>query len=377
MVLVRNKVIGTSYRNVLKPILFQFDPEKVHDRFINTGRVLGKHAFTRELTNAILSYENIRLSQVIKGVKFTNPIGLSAGFDKDANLVNIIGDVGFGFIEVGSVTGKPCKGNDKPRLWRLKKSKSLLVFYGLMNDGCEKIAERLKDNKCKVPLGISIAKTNDASTVETEAGIKDYYKAFDTLKDIGDFFVINISCPNAFGGEPFTDVKKLESLLSELDKIKVSKPIFLKLSPDLDFDQVDEILDVANKHNVDGFICTNLTKKNSPLLKDERPFEKGGMSGKVVNDLSVKLVRQVYTKTKGEKVIIGCGGVFNAEDAYKMMRNGASLVQMITGMVFQGPQVISEINMGLVRLMERDGINSIRDLVGIDVKKVINVESNE
>ncbi len=358
-------MIGVVYRSLLRPLLFTQDPEKIHDRFVFLGKTFGKYSFSKEIVEAFFSYRNIRLAQVVKGVKFSNPIGLAAGFDKDAHLLNIIGDVGFGFTEIGSVTGKPCKGNDKPRLWRSKKSKSLLVFYGLKNDGCEVLVDRVRRSKCKVPIGISIAKTNDASTVSTENGIKDYCKAFNTMKGQGDFLVVNISCPNAFGGEPFTDVKKLSLLLEALDVKNVSKPVFVKLSPDLSRKELDEIIEVCK--DVDGFICANLTKKMNNQLVDKKPFEKGGMSGKVVHELTLRQIRYVYSKTKGEKVIIGCGGVFSAEDAYKMIRNGASLVQLITGMIYQGPQLISEINKGLVKLMKRDGINSIRDLVGIDV----------
>lgn len=365
---LRNHIIGLVYRNIVKQILFKFDPETVHDRMINLGKFLGSFYITRLLIRLIYYYSNNKLEQTILGVKFSNPIGLSAGFDKDAVLTDILPCVGFGFEEVGSITGEPCEGNPKPRLWRLKKSKSLVVYYGLKNEGCEKISRRLKNKSFKIPIGISIAKTNNPKTIETNAGINDYVKAFNKFTDIGSYFTINISCPNAFGGQPFTDAKKLDKLLIQIDKIHTKKPIFLKISPDLNNENIDAIIKVASQHNIHGFICANLTKKrDNKRIIDDVP-EKGGMSGKVVEDLSNKLIKYVYSKTKGKFIIIGCGGVFSAKDAYKKIKLGASLVQLITGMIFEGPQLISNINLDLVKLLEKDGFNNISEAIGINSK---------
>ncbi len=367
VIYLRNRITGFLYRNVVKPIFFRIDPETVHDRMINTGRFLGNYFITRNIIKFIYSYSNKKLEQTILGIKFPNPIGLSAGFDKDAILTDIIPSVGFGFIEVGSITGQPCEGNPKPRLWRLKKSKSLVVYYGLKNKGCEKISKRLKNKNFMIPVGISIAKTNCSKTIETDAGIKDYVKAFSKFTNIGSYFTINISCPNTFGGQPFTNSKKLDLLLTRIDRIPNKKPIFLKLSPDLIKKEIDAIINVSKQHRVHGFICTNLTKKrNIKNISDDFVPEKGGISGKVVEDLSNELIKYVYTKTKGRFVIIGCGGVFSAEDAYKKIKLGASLIQLITGMIFQGPQLISDINIGLVSLLEKDRFNNISEAIGID-----------
>jgi dihydroorotate dehydrogenase len=243
------------------------------------------------------------------------------------------------------------------------------VYYGLKNDGAEKIAARLKHKKFQVPIGISVAKTNSPTTVDVVAGIKDYAKAYEAFADIGSYTTINISCPNTYGGQPFTDPALLEQLLSAIDKIPSSKPVFVKLSPDLGMDGVDQLLAVIDKHNVQGIVCSNLTKNrtNSKIIETEVP-EVGGFSGKVVEDLANELISHVYRKTQGKYIVIGSGGVFSAEDAYKKIKLGASLIQMITGMVYQGPQIIGEINQGLVKLLARDGYSNVRDAVGVDNK---------
>ncbi len=364
-VALRNKIVHFFYVVLLKPIYFARDPEDVHDTMTKVGVFLGKCNIMRWATSALFNFSDPALEQNILGVHFPNPIGLAAGFDKDAQLIDILPSVGFGYEEVGSITGEPCKGNPKPRLWRLKKSNSLVVYYGLKNEGAEKIATRLRGKKFRFPIGTSVAKTNSADTVETQAGIGDYVKAFTQFVDIGDYFTINISCPNAFGGEPFTDSEKLEALLSAIDKIETKKPIFLKLSPDLSEEQITAILGVCARHRVHGFISTNLTKKrdNKKILDCEVPTQ-GGISGKVVGDLSNAQIRFIYKKTQGKYIIIGCGGISSAEDAYAKIKAGASLLQLITGMIFEGPQVVSEINRGLVVLLKKDGYKNIAEVVG-------------
>jgi dihydroorotate dehydrogenase len=355
------KVIGSIYRRVLKPILFHFDAEKVHDAFTSIGVFLGKYKTMRAITRGLFAYKNSRLEQTVLGIKFVNPIGLSAGFDKDAKLTDIMPEVGFGFEEVGSITGEPCEGNPKPRLWRLPKLGALVVHYGLKNEGCEKIAARLATKKFKISIGTNIAKTNNVACAETEAGIADYAKAFIALKDIGDYFTVNISCPNAYGGEPFTDSIRLDLLLARLDMIPTKKPVFLKFSPDLATEQLDSLIDVCAKHRVDGFICTNLTKEK----KDENEIRlKGGLSGRVVKKLSDDQIAYIYNKTHGKYVIIGCGGVFTAKDAFHKIQLGATLVELVTGMIFEGPQLIGEINKGLVRLMDQHGFKNISEAIG-------------
>ncbi len=362
--LARNTVVRRFYQNVTKRVFFLQNPEDVHDRMTRVGVLLGERELTQWLAKQAFYYAHPSLRQRILGITFDNPIGLSAGFDKDARLMGILPNVGFGFAEVGSITGEPCAGNPKPRLWRLKKSKSIAVYYGLNNDGCEAIAARLRDNSFRIPMGMSIAKTNSPDTVPMQAGIDDYVKAYRELRDIGSYDTINISCPNAYGGEPFTDPDRLDALLAALNEHRGKKPMFIKLSPDLTEELRAELVDVAEKHRIDGYVCTNLTKTRESDKILDIPPNVGGLSGKVVEEAATQTVRSVYQQTEGRKVIIGVGGVFSAKDAYEKIKAGASLIQMITGMIFEGPQVISEINQGLVRLLERDGYKSVGEAVG-------------
>ncbi len=356
LIKLRNSIIGFLYQKIVKPHCFKKDPEKVHDDITKFGKFLGSNPLTRLKTKCLFGYKNKKLEQTILGIKFPNPVGLAAGFDKNAELTAILPATGFGFIEVGSITGEPCEGNPKPRLWRLPDFRSLRVWYGLKNNGSEEISQRLSNKKFKIPIGISIAKTNCAQTVETQAGINDYLKAYQAFKKIGDYYTINISCPNVFGGQPFTDPDKLDTLLEAITKLPKTKPIFIKLSPDLPTEQIDIIIEIAKQYKIDGFICTNLLKKHD--LEEK----KGGLSGKIVEEKSNKLIKYIYSKTDGSFVIIGVGGIFSAKDAYQKLKAGASLVQLITGMIYEGPQLISEINRGLIELLEKDGYTNISEI---------------
>ncbi len=367
LVRIRNEVFGFIYRWVCKPVFFRIDPEDIHDFMSSTGVFLGRFRITRFFTKLMFGYSNPMLRQHVLGMDFRNPVGLAAGFDKNAELTRIMPAVGFGFEEAGSITGEPCEGNPKPRLWRLPKSQSLVVHYGLKNDGCVAISKRLARERFVFPVGISIAKTNSPDTCETRQGIDDYVKAFKHFTHIGAYFTINISCPNAFGGQPFTDPEKLEKLLKAVDAVPTDKPVFLKFSPDITQHNLDEILEVSKRHRVHGFICTNLTKnRDNKKIRDLVVPEKGGLSGKVVEDMANGMIEHVYKKTHGKYVIVGLGGVFSAEDAYKKIRLGATLIQMITGMIYLGPQTASLINLGLVKLLKRDGFKNISEAIGVD-----------
>lgn len=366
------KIQAWGYQQIVKPIIFRRDPENVHDVFTFVGRVIGLVAPLRILTRLNYRYDDPMLEQDILGIHFANPVGLSAGFDKNAQLPKVMEAVGFGFEEVGSITGEPCAGNPRPRLWRLPKSKGLVVYYGLKNEGALEIADRLKNTKFPLPVGISVAKTNDASTVDVHAGIADYVKAFRAFVDIGQYFTINISCPNTCGGEPFTTPERLELLMTELDKITTSKPIFIKMPADLTTGELDGLVEVCKRHRVHGIILSNLTKKRDRPEIDQTEIAgitKGGISGKPTTDASLLLIEHLYKTTGNRFIIIGTGGIFTAEDAYEKIRRGASLVQMITGMIFQGPQVIGEINRGLAELLRRDGFKNIKEAVGSGANK--------
>ncbi|MBU0457252.1 MAG: quinone-dependent dihydroorotate dehydrogenase [Nanoarchaeota archaeon] len=355
------------YQKLIRPVFFKIDPERVHNMILFYGKLLGKFYLTKNILRFMFNYQNDKLKQKIHGIEFSNPIGLAAGFDKDAQLMNILPSIGFGYEEIGTITAKSCTGNPKPRLWRMPKYKSIVVNYGLKNLGCKAIAKRLKGRQFDFPLGINIAKTNSKETVDREAGIKDYVDGFSMMEPFADYITINISCPNAYGGQPFSDSESLNGLLHKIDEIKISKPIFLKLSPDLPIEEVDKIIAVCDRHNIQGFVISNLVKNRSKTYIPAKEFSKigeGGLSGKVVYDFSNELISHVYKKTKGRYIIIGCGGIFTAEDAYEKIKRGASLLQLITGLIYEGPGVIKEINKGIVELLEKDGFTNISEAVG-------------
>ena len=362
------KLIKFCYTHFTKPILFRMDPEDVHDHFTRVGSVLGKLYLARKIARIFFHYKNPRLEQTLHGIIFRNPVGLSAGFDKDGNLSTILPDVGFGYMQLGSVTHKAYEGNPKPRLHRLKKSKGIVVYYGLKNIGIFKILRKLKNKKRRFPISFSVAKTNSRGAATTKLAIKDYISSLKAIKKskLADLYTINISCPNAFGGEPFTSPEKLSKLLTAIDKLSLTAPIFIKMPINLAWQEFKSLLQVIIKHNVNGVIIGNLNKNHQhKTIKDPIPKSmEGGISGKPCEQLSNNLIEKSY-KAYGKKLtIIGVGGIFSAEDAYKKIQLGASLVQLITGMIFEGPQLIGSINKGIVQLMKEDGFSSIKEAIG-------------
>ncbi len=359
---IRNKLNDSAY-SLLKNILFRIDPEKVHNSFLVIGKNLGKYKITKNATSSLFNFAHPSLEQNMHGIKFPNPVGLSAGFDKDAELTEIIPEVGFGFMEVGSITAKSYEGNKGPRLKRIIEKQSIWVNYGLKNKGAIEIKSRLNKKHFKIPLGISVAKTNCRETVDTKVAIEDYIFTIKEFKSIGDYFTINISCPNAFGGQPFSSPRLFKTLMDEIEKLKIKKPIFIKLSPDLGEKNISSILNLSLNYTIAGFICSNLTKKEKN--------KSGGLSGKSVEKKSNNLLSQVYKfkiKNKKQYIIIGSGGVFSAQDAYKKIKLGANLIQLITGMIYKGPALIGEINQGLVELLKKDKLTNISQAVGLSFK---------
>ena len=363
------KFIAWVYKNVGKRVFFAMDPEYVHDRMTNIGKILGSNSVTKALIKWVFRFDDKILEQTVCGLKFKNPVGLSAGFDKNAELHNIMNDVGFGFVEIGSVTLKPYDGNPKPRLYRLKKSQGIVVYYGLKNIGVEKIIPKLKNRKDKdLIVGVSVAKTNCKETATVDQGVEDYSGCLKKLKmaNVGDYYTINISCPNAFGGEPFVDTQSLEKLLAKLFMNKIDKPVLIKMPLDKQWSDFRELLLVIEKYPVSGVIIANLLKDRSAKeIVDVIPENiKGGISGRPTWRRSNELINQTYKEFGKKLVIIGVGGIFSAEDAYEKIKCGATCVQLITGMIFEGPQLIGSINKGIVELLKKDGYSNISEAVG-------------
>ncbi len=353
------------YKKFIRPILFRGNAESVHNSLILLGRVLAFSRMSRILRKNFV-FKNKKLKNKVMGIEFDNPIGLAAGFDKNAYLVDFMPDIGFGFLEIGSVTAEACAGNPKPRLHRLVKDRGIIVNYGLANQGAIKVCERLKNKKFRVPVGISIAKTNDPS-IKGEESINDYLRSFKIMREIGNYTTINISCPNAGDGRSFEDSVLLESLLKKINKIRNQKKILLKVSPDINIKNLDKILNLSEKYKINGFVVSNLSKNREGLSNDSNLKYPGGISGQHTREKSNNLIKYIFRKTKGKFVIVGCGGVFNGADAYEKIKYGASLIQMITGMIFEGPGVIKKINKELVELIKKDGYKNIREAIGKNV----------
>lgn len=364
-----SQVTAASYQNVIKPIFFQIDAETVHDFMVATGETFGKAPPIKNLLHSVYAYQDPRLTQNISGIEFINPIGLAAGFDYDAHLTQVLWSMGFGFQTVGTVTAEYYQGNTKPRLGRLPKSRSLLVNKGFKSGGIDEIVRSLKQKDFKIPVGMSVGSTNreyDSGAEQIENYCQTFVKAEKQLPRI-KYYELNVSCPNLKTGEPFTTPQRLKTLLKEVEKLKLKKPIFIKMPTDISVDESIELLKIADKYSIAGCIFGNLTKdrKNPDLDPDEvARATKGNFSGKPTERRSNNLLQSAYKKYGKRFVLIGCGGVFSAEDAYLKIKLGASLVQMITGMIYQGPQVIGQINRGLVELMEADGYEHISEVIG-------------
>lgn len=342
------QTIGFLYRNVVKPGLFLMDAELVHDLMTKVGESIENLGIF-----SIFSYKSENLKRNFLGINFPNPVGLAAGFDYDGHLAKVIGDVGFGWNTVGTVTAKPYGGNFKPRLGRLPKSKSLLVNKGFKSEGAVKIAERLDGKKLDGHVvGISVGSSNLPEINTISKAIDDYLFTFNLFKnkEYVKYFELNISCPNTEIKESFGAAKNYEQLVGAVRKLKIKQPIFLKIASESE--NSDELVKISLKHDVRGFIFSNLVKDRKNQAFDRDEIEKisnlkGNFSGKPAKENSLRLISQTRKKFGKDVVLVGLGGIFNAEDAIERMAAGADLVQLITGMIYQGPQLAGEICNGL------------------------------
>ena len=330
------------YKHVLKPILFRFDPEVVHDFFTSSGELLGKFALTRLMVRCIY------------GRHSSSKIYLSAGFDYNGRLTQILSCIGFGGEEVGSVTARPCEGNPKPRLTRLPKSKSIIVNKGLRNEGVDKIITRIKGRKNigikggRFVIGISIARTNDEISAQSvQAGIDDYVYSFKILNEegVGDYYTINISCPNAFGGETFAKPELLSQLLPALKAIPCTKPVYVKMPINIPWDHFAQLLKIIDQNGLHGVVIGNLNKDYSWLdVREEAPKEYvGGLSGKPCTHPSTDLIRKTREVYGDRFTIFGVGGIMSPATAKEKFDAGADVIQLITGMIYEGPGLVGKI----------------------------------
>lgn len=361
--------MGFIYKTLVRPVLFGIDPDFVHDRAVSFGQFVGKSEFLKSVAKRVFEYKNVALAQKLWGINFASPLGLSAGFDKDGKLVSVIDCLGFGYTTAGTVTFGAYDGNPKPWLYRLKKSRSLVVNYGLKNSGVKKFIETIKVSDKSVPQVISVGRTNTKEiSLSLEAGVEDYLNCLRYLDHggVGDVYEINISCPNTFSSESFTTEKSLRILLLKIKDLNIQKPIFIKMPVSIPIEDFERLSDIAFEFGTNALVIGNLNKdRNDPEIKDFIPKNiTGGVSGRPTKRISDNLIAHTYKRYGGKMKIVGVGGVFSAEDAYEKIRRGASLVGLITGMIYEGPSLISKINRGLVYLLKRDGFSNISQAVG-------------
>ncbi|MEM6335522.1 MAG: quinone-dependent dihydroorotate dehydrogenase [Bacteroidota bacterium] len=355
-----------------RPLLFQLDAEQAHSAGVSAAKV--GQATSPSLLKAMYGYQHPALEQRLFGLRFRNPVCVAAGFDKNAELMSFWDAIGCGYVEVGSVSAKPSDGNPKPRAFRLPADEALINRMGLNNVGAEVAAGRLARANVSIPVGVNIAKTHDPAILG-QAGIEDFADSFRKLAPFAGYMAINVSCPNTEEGKTFEDPEALHALLSRLyserEAVAPRVPMLVKLSPpageDVDGPALDALLAVTEAHEVDGYIATNTASDRKGLstsLVRLNEIGRGGLSGKPLRERSTQLVRALWRRVGARVPVIGVGGIDSADAAYEKVLAGASLLQLYTGLVYQGPGLIKTINRGLVRRLHADGFESIKDAVG-------------
>ncbi|MDO8591255.1 MAG: quinone-dependent dihydroorotate dehydrogenase [bacterium] len=358
------------YENLIRPVLFRYDPEEIHDRVLSIVKRASKIPLLHPLVRSLCAVNDPRLEQKLFDITFPNPVGLAAGMDKRCDTLHGFAMFGFGFVEGGGVTAMKQGGNPEPRIFRIPEDEALINRMGFNNLGAEETAYRLRSaRKPSVPCAINIGFSKTVSVDDTDAVIADYCYTFVKLYDYADFFVINVSSPNTFGLRGLQGQEFLKLLLKGIQKQNLKsprkphqrlKPILLKIAPDLTFKEIDEILEVIKELGIDGIVATNTTTGRDGLVtKGDVIKESGGLSGKPLYHRALKIVRHIH-KQFPSLPIIGVGGIFSSQDAYEMLRAGASLIQIYTSFVYEGPGIVRQINKEL--LWRMDLIKSISDL---------------
>ena len=358
------------------------DPEWLHKQTISSLNWLAKTSYypanncLNHLLYQSLSLQHPRLEQTILGMKFPNPLGLAAGFDKDGVGASLWHNFGFGFAELGTVTYHPQPGNPPPRLFRLPLDQAALNRMGFNNSGAVAMAARLTEAKqhliypIPIPIGINLGKSKITSL---ELAAQDYLESFRLLKDLGDYFVVNVSSPNTPGLRSLQDAAMLSQILDMLQQENIAqKPIFVKIAPDLEWEAISDIIALVKTYRIAGLIATNTTISREGLKTQiiektgKSPQEEaGGISGKPVRDRSTEVIRFIYQQTQGQMPIIGVGGIFTAEDAWEKITAGACLIQTYTGWIYEGPMMVRRIMSGLLTKLEENGLTSISQAIGI------------
>ncbi|MCB1025984.1 MAG: quinone-dependent dihydroorotate dehydrogenase [Acidobacteria bacterium] len=368
------------YKNLLRPILFRFSTETAHEFGISAMRIgMGSDLVQKIAGNRFAASGLDKIERF--GLEFSSPFGMAAGFDKNGVVVNQLASLGFGFVEVGTVTFQPQPGNEKPRLFRLPKDQAIINRLGFNNHGAEEVVTRLKKIDPKCILGVNIGKNKD---VENEDAIGNYLKSFDLAFEVADYIAVNVSSPNTPNLRELQKAESLELLLGELQKRnrrlsgvgkndidEKPKPLLVKIAPDLDEGEINAIVDIAQRLEITGIIATNTTIGRSGLVTEPgriKEIGSGGLSGKPVRKRATEVISSIYKFSGGKLPIIGVGGIFTAEDAFEKICAGASLIQGYTGFIYQGISYASEINCGLSAILKEKGFRNLDEAIGTDVK---------
>ncbi len=333
--------------SIVKKFLFRYDPEDVHYKVLKWLHKAYNNSLGKKYLTQSYSYAHPSLATKLWGLTFKNPVGLAAGFDKDAKYLDELSCLGFGFIEIGTVTPKPQDGNEKPRLFRLPADGAIVNRMGFNNEGVDAAVERLKNRPANIIIGGNIGKNK---TTPNEKAVDDYIYCFKKLFNVVDYFVVNVSSPNTPNLRDLQDKEPLKNILMQLQNINlqypIPKPLLLKIAPDLTLAQIDDVIEIATEVRLHGLVATNTTISRDGLKTDESIISHigmGGLSGKPVRKRSTEIIKYITTKTKGQLPIIAVGGIFNEQDAQEKINAGASLLQVYTGFIYSGPNIAKNI----------------------------------
>ena len=344
-----------------KPLLFRLPPEIAHEAITGLLRVAQRTRLERAYAGHY-TVDDDRLSVAAFDQSFPNPVGVAAGFDKNAEIPRALASLGFGHVEVGAVTAEGQPGNPKPRMFRLREDDALVNRMGFNNAGADVVGERLAEQRLPdVPVGVNIGKSKSTPLADAP---EDYRYTYEQVAEDGDYFVVNVSSPNTPGLRELQNREQLAAILETLQGAGAA-PLLVKLSPDLHRDAVVDAVELANELGLDGVVATNTTTDRPDSLRSPNAAETGGLSGRPIRERATDQVRFVAERT--DLPVVGVGGVFTAEDAYEKIRAGASVVQLYTGLVYRGPGIARDINEGLLELLDRDGFASVEDAVGADL----------
>jgi len=360
------------YKKLLKPFLFRLDAERAHNSTIIFAQLANDNALLRSLAHLIYYYQSDLLQQDIWDLSFSSPVGLAAGFDKNGLIAPLLSDLGFGFVEIGSVTAHASKGNPRPRAFRLAVDHGLINRMGLNNDGVDIISKRIQQTIMTIPLGVNIAKTHDPAIMGNDA-IEDYLYSYKKMQGLADYITLNISCPNTTEGKTFENKEALNNLLSAIEQVRLpnAPPTLVKFSVDINKETLTALVETCEQYHIAGYVATNTSSQRTNLQTNHNRLQNignGGLSGRPIADNSTKVIRWINDILKGQKTIIGVGGIDSVKTALDKIRAGADLIQVYTGLIYEGPGLVKTINKGLHDLMARHNISSISELRSMDSK---------